>query len=340
MTHNNESSSSVSDQASAWFARLQADDVSAEERRLFQEWYQSHPQHAEAYDRTRKLWMLLEMPAERVHSRIIADQSGDATANSAAVIPGKNSPDAGNAEASLTTRHHRIPFAAACCLSVLLTLAVWQLPLRMQDWESDYHTAPGEQFSVNLEDGSRLTLNTDTALSVNFDAQQRQIELLRGEAYFEVAPNKARPFIVNGGRANARAVGTAFSVRKHDDDMRVAVNEGTVEVRADTSSTLVKVSQQVDYTHGRLEEVLNVENDDSFAWRRGQVVFNHQSLSQVLVEINRYRSGRIVAVEGDLAGRIISGVFDSRDADAVVDALKTTLHANTLSLPGGLVLLF
>ena len=339
MSQNSKPPTTVSDQANAWFARLQADDVSVEERRHFKNWYQSHPQHAEAYDRTRKLWMLLEMPAERVHSRIIADQKDDVHENDTTDIPEKNSTDFIYRKSG-QFRNPSQPIAVVWCLSVLLTIAVWQLPLRIQDWQSDYHTAPGEQFSVTLEDGSRLTLNTDTAIAVHFNEQQRQVELLRGEAYFEVAPNKARPFIVKGGQADARAVGTAFSVRKGDDDLRVAVNEGTVEVTADTASTLVKAAQQVDYKHGHLEAVLNVENDDTFAWQRGQVVFDQQPLSQVLAEINRYRSGRIVPIKSAMGDRIVSGVFNSRDKDAVVDALKTTLRAKTLSLPGNLVLLF
>ncbi len=213
MSQNSKPPSTVSDQANAWFARLQADDVSVEERRRFKNWYQSHPQHAEAYDRTRKLWMLLEMPAERVHSRIIADQKDDVHDNDTTDIPEKNSTDFIYRKSG-QFRNSSQPIAVVWCLSVLLTIAVWQLPLRMQDWQSDYHTAPGEQFNVTLEDGSRLTLNTDTALAVHFNEQQRQVELLRGEAYFEVAPNKARPFIVKGGQADARAVGTALASEK------------------------------------------------------------------------------------------------------------------------------
>ena len=330
------SSDSISDQASAWFARLQADDVSAEERSRFQAWYHAQPQHAEAYDKTRKLWSLLQIPAEQVYNRLQAENpSGESTRDYEPVQSAETAapqvPETGKPAQRL---------AVLGCLSLLLLLAGWQLPKQLQNWRSDYHTTAGQQLNVELADGSRLMLNTDTALAVRFSASRRRIELLRGEAYFQVAPNKQRPFIVDGGDAEARAVGTAFSVRKQAENLRVAVSEGIVEVGTGSASTLVQAEQQVDVLRKRLQPLLNAANDDAFAWQRRQVVFSRQPLAGVLDEINRYRAGRIVAVNPDLAERVLSGVFNVGDADAVVDALQATLHAQAVNLPGGLVLLY
>ncbi|MCK9609230.1 MAG: FecR family protein [Methylomonas sp.] len=347
------SPASISDQASAWFARLQADDVSSEERSRFQEWYRAQPQHAEAYDKTRKLWSLLQMPAEQVNGRIRGERlnatqtQNSATADYAAEPAISSGPEQfdnptrplSGAEANPPGKPSR-GISTFVYLSLLLLLAGWQCPRQLQNWQSDYHTAAGQQLSLDLEDGSRLTLNTDTALAVHFSTQQRRLELLRGEAYFEVAPNKHRPFIVDGGDAEARAVGTAFSVRKQSRNLRVAVSEGTVEVSADSASTLVRAEQQVDVVLHRLQPVLNTANDDAFAWQRRQVVFNRQPLAEVLDEVNRYRAGRIVAVNPALAERMLSGVFNIADAGAVTEALQATLHAQAVKLPGGLVLLY
>lgn len=350
---------SVSDQATAWFTRLQADDVSTDERDQFQQWFRADSQHAEAYEQTRKLWNLLQLPAAQVQSRIISEEASltqrlsepsplgttawracPASSGMQEVGESKKLLPRGLGEGGLKSHRPSFRFAVISALSVLLAVTVWQLPKHLQNWQSDYHTAPGQQVSINLKDGSRLTLNTDTALTVQFSEQQRRIVLLRGEAYFEVAPNKSRPFIVDGGPADARAVGTAFSVKKQKDDVRVAVSEGIVEVSAGSTSTRVHAAQQIDYQHGQMQAVFNVNNDDAFAWRRGQVVFSRQPLSEVLEEVNRYRSGRIVAVNPALAGRIVSGVFNSSDANSVVDALKATLHAEAGNVPGGLVLLY
>ncbi|WP_026602228.1 FecR family protein [Methylomonas sp. 11b] len=328
------SSASLSNQALAWFARLQADDVSDEARRQFEIWYHADPRHAEAYDKSRKLWDLLQQPAERVQQRLQADAAQTKTERS----PAGKGWGKGRLPPPASGRNlHRV---ALGCLGLLLLVAGWRLPEQWQNWRSDYHTEAGQQLGVDLADGSRLTLNTDTALVVRYSDSLRQIELLRGEAYFEVAANKQRPFVVDGGQATARAVGTAYSVRRQADELRVVVSEGTVEVGADSAKALVHAAEQAEYRQGRLQAVARLDNDDALAWRRRQTVFHRQPLTQVLAEVNRYRRGRIVAVNPQLAERVVNGVFNNGDPDAVLAALTNTLQAKSLQMPGDLVLLY
>lgn len=375
------SSLSVSDQASAWFARLQADDAGDDERRRFQDWYRAHPEHAAAYEKTRKLWSLLQLPAERVHQRlqeartepspIIGDSSKSPSPRGRGVGPRGSQqsktliytpspcplPKGDGSVLTFTTTPigreqdegllqtpppggRNLRWFSLGCLSLLLMVACWHLPKQLQNWRSDYHTEAGQQFRVDLEDGSRLTLNTDTALAVRYSDSLRKIELLRGEAYFEVAANKNRPFVVDGGQATARAVGTAYSVRKQAHDLRVVVSEGVVEVAADQAKALVHAAEQAEYRQGQMQAVTKLDNDDALAWRRQQIVFHRQPLTQVLEDVNRYRSGRIVAVNPQLAERVVNGVFNNGDPDAVVAALTATLQAKALQMPGGLVLLY
>jgi transmembrane sensor len=317
---------SVSDQATAWFARLHADDVSAGEQEQFKNWYRESPQHAQAYDKMALLWEMLEAPGKRVHARLEAEQSSAPAARPP--LRGKQSPYAGR-------------FMATTALA-LIALLSYQLPAHYQNWRSDYYTAPGKQLTVALSDGSRLTLNTDTAIAVHLADKQRNIELLRGEAYFQVSPDKNRPFVVSNGTANARAVGTAFSVKKTADDMRVVVSEGTVEVSAGKadSTALVHINQQVDYQQGRIGPVITSDLMETLAWQRGQLIFKRQPLSRVIQEVNRYRSGQIVILNPKLKERIVSGVFDTADPAAVVDGIKTTLKVSSVSLSNQLVLLY
>jgi transmembrane sensor len=328
------SSASLSDQALAWFARLQADDVSDEARGEFEIWYHADPRHAEAYDKSLKLWDLLQLPAERVQQRLQADAAKTKTE------PSPDGKGLGKGRLPPPASGRTLHRVALGCLGLLLLVAGWRLPEHWQNWRSDYHTAAGQQLSVELADGSRLTLNTDTALVVRYSDSLRQIELLRGEAYFEVAPNKQRPFVVDGGQATARAVGTAYSVRKHAEELRVVVSEGTVEIGADSAKALVHAAEQAEYRQGRLQAVAKLDNDDALAWRRSQTVFHRQPLTQVLEEVNRYRRGRIVAVNPQLAERVVNGVFNNGDPDAVLAALVTTLQAKALRMPGDLVLLY
>jgi len=314
---------SASDQATAWFARLHANDVTTAEQEQFKNWYGASRQHAEAYDKICLLWDLLEAPAKRVEAGLKAEQPAPAQQP----LPGK------------PPYIRRFMAASALTLAMLLS---YQLPMHYQNWQSDYHTAPGQQLTVALDDGSRLTLNTDTALAVDFSAKQRNIELLRGEAYFQVFPDKNRPFIVSNGSAKARAVGTAFSVKKTDADMQVIVSEGTVEVSAGKADVpaWVHINQQVDYQQGRVGPVMPSNILETLAWQRGQLIFKRQPLSKVIQEVNRYRSGQIMLINPQLKERIVSGVFDTADSSAVVDGIKTTLKVNSVSLSKQLVLLY
>jgi len=314
---------SASDQATAWFARLHANDVTTEEQEQFNNWYGASRQHAEAYDKICLLWDLLEAPAKRVEAGLKAEQPAPAQQP----LPGK--------------QPHIRRFMAASALTLVMLLS-YQLPMHYQNWQSDYHTAPGQQLTVALDDGSRLTLNTDTALAVDFSAKQRNIELLRGEAYFQVFPDKNRPFIVSNGSAKARAVGTAFSVKKTDADMQVIVSEGTVEVSAGAADApaWVHINQQVDYQQGRVGPVMPSNILETLAWQRGQLIFKRQPLSKVIQEVNRYRSGQIMLINPKLKERIVSGVFDTADPSAVIDGIKTTLKVNSVSLSKQLVLLY
>jgi transmembrane sensor len=314
---------SVSDQATAWFSRLHADKVTAGEQEQFKTWYGENPQHAKAYDKMLLLWDQLEAPGKRVHARLEAEQS----ARAHQPVPGKQ------------PYIRRLMATSALALVVLLS---YQLPVHYQNWQSDYYTAPGKQLTVVLDDGSRLTLNTDTALAVELSDNQRNIELLRGEAYFQVSPDKNRPFIVSNGVAKARAVGTAFSVKKTDDDMQVIVSEGTVEVSAGKADApvLVHINQQVDYQQGHVGVVMSSDVLETLAWQRGQLIFKRQPLSRVIQEVNRYRSGQIMLLNPKLKERIVSGVFDIADPNAVVDGIKTTLKVSSVNLPNQLVLLY
>ncbi|WP_426993761.1 FecR family protein [Methylomonas sp. CM2] len=310
---------SIADQADAWFARLQDADASDDERRRFQAWYAADQRHAQAYERTRQLWSLLQLPAERVAERLQAESRPAPSPPPRAAIP------------------FRRYLAGA---SAALLMMAWLLPARIQDWRSDYRTGPGQQTNVTLADGSRIMLNTDTALAIRFGARERRVVLLRGEAFFEVAPDPAKPFIVDGGHAEARAVGTAYGVKKSGADLAVTVAEGTVEVGDGVAAQAVRAMQRTEFKQGRLQAPQHLTNDDSLAWRRRQVVFQQQPLSEVLAEVNRYRAGRIVAVSSELGGRIVSGVFNLGDPQAIVDALQATLNAQAAHLPGDWVLLY
>ncbi|MEJ1963522.1 MAG: FecR domain-containing protein [Gammaproteobacteria bacterium] len=124
--------------------------------------------------------------------------------------------------------------AAAILLCAVLGAAWYVWPSG-----SSYRTPVGGLASVPMEDGSRITLNTDSQIRVDLTVKERRVELQQGEAFFEVAHDASRPFIVRAGNKRVIAVGTRFSVRREANDVRVVVTEGKVrvETEGDPSST-------------------------------------------------------------------------------------------------------
>jgi len=124
--------------------------------------------------------------------------------------------------------------------------------------------------------------------------------------------------------------------------MQVIVSEGTVEVSAGKADApaLVHINQQVDYQQGRVGPVMCSDILETLAWQRGLLIFKRQPLSKVIQEVNRYRNGQIMLLNPKLKERIVSGVFDTADPNAVVDGIKTTLKVSSVSLSKQLVLLY
>lgn len=309
---------SVSDQALAWLARLQNSELGKAEQQRFQDWCASDPSHQQAYDQAEQFWQLLDKPAQNVHVRLQNRPSGK---------PARTA--------------YWLGFVQAACLVLVVTGLLTILPPQIQNWQSDYVTAAGEREVIVLADGSRITLNTNSAVAVDYSAEQRRIVLLRGEAYFEVVANKSRPFIVQTGGLSAHAVGTAFSVAELNNNQKeVAVNEGLVAVTAGKESCQLAAQQKVNWHEGGLDSIQNVDIENQLAWRRGQVVFSKQSLAKVIREVNRYRQWPIFIANRQLALRNVSGVFNTDDPNAVISALTHTLSAKAFSLPGGAAVIY
>ncbi len=228
----------------------------------------------------------------------------------------------------------------------------------------------GEVRVIPLEDGTRITMSTNSALTVDFQPGRRLVRLLRGEAYFEVAKNRERPFVVIGPRAQARAVGTAYSVRLVDaDQMKVLVTEGVVSiekpqpsargpfaalwgstdrvdnlvgVEAGEEATVSLVGSDAGTDSGRvLVSVASVSHDAAqraLAWRDGRLSFEGQTLAAAAAEFAQFSPRRILIKDEALGREHISGLFAATDpvgfsrAAALALNAKMKLKNNTIVL--------
>ena len=312
---------SIDAQAARWAVRAAAGELSPEEQRALDEWTHADRRHQGAYIAARAQWLDLDRLA--------------ALHGPAEVI-----------RVSSVSRRHLL---AACTAALALTggTLAW---LRYEAGVTRYVSAVGEVRRISLEDESTLLLNTNTEVRVSLSKSERRIYLVRGEALFEVAPDKTRPFVVIAKDTAVRAVGTAFAVRLESNRVDVTVTEGVVEVAPSNSSAGADAIESPVLMH-RLQHVSATERvvigaarapqistlapadaDRLLAWREGMVSFDGESLEAAVAEINRHNRRQIVVTDPVLAAKPIVGVFRASDpvgfSAAVADILKTTASSD------------
>jgi transmembrane sensor len=194
-----------------------------------------------------------------------------------------------------------------------------------------YGTAIGEIRQVPLSDGSVVAINTQSAVEVAMHPDKREVTLTRGEAWFKVAHDKTRPFVVSAGRIRIRAVGTAFSVRRHDEGADVQVTEGVVE-----TWTLGEEGRRVQVAAGSKAYVAEYEPpkpiqgldiERSLAWREGQIVLEGETLDEAVAQFNRYNTRKLVISDAALANEKLVGQFRATEPLNFAGAVATTLGA-------------
>ncbi|HSE11127.1 MAG TPA: FecR domain-containing protein [Rudaea sp.] len=222
---------------------------------------------------------------------------------------------------------------------VLLVAVLWS-PHAWQNWRSDVHTTAGALRVERLSDGSVLQLDTDTAVSLSFTPDRRDVELLRGALAVEVVKDSAHPFRVHCAGIEARAVGTRFVVARHASEVEVGVTEGVVAVSANEHSapTLIQAGQRalVDQRSGTIRsEPLPAT---SYGWTRGVLSFDRVPLEQVVAEIARYLPEHVVVRATKHAATPITATFPVDQPDAALRAVARTNGLAVRHIPGVLYL--
>lgn len=209
-------------------------------------------------------------------------------------------------------RRFAVPLAPALAIAASLALAVVAVPLLLVGRDSDFATRIGEQRTVLLADDSRVTLNTDTRLSVDFDEDDRTVSLERGEALFEVAHDAGRPFIVRIGADEVRAIGTEFIVRRDSGQVLVTLLRGKVAVTGEGAARapiLLDPGDRVVLAARAAARRDRPQLDSVTAWRRGELVLRQTPVSEAVREMNRYSNARIEIGAPRVAAAELTGVF-------------------------------
>jgi transmembrane sensor len=237
----------------------------------------------------------------------------------------------GRARAAALRRAVLRPVAALAvvCMAAYLFFGLPGVAVRQQAGNV-FETGIGETRPIALDDGSRILLDTRSRVRVLFTANFRDVELLDGQAHFEVAKDAHRPFRVRTGSAEVVAVGTKFDVAALPARTTVTLIEGRVNVRslavapqAEPKVAAMVPGQQLGVTSdGQLLDTKVVKISNVTAWQRGTIVLDDMPLPDALAAINRYSTTRIVIPNAALQARRVSGVFRAGDVETEVLALQ------------------
>jgi transmembrane sensor len=300
-------------EAADWLVQLQSGVATDDDHRAIQQWRSRSAQHAQAWQRAEAI-----MGDFRMVPGSIANDTIKRIGRAKGI---------GRRQAL-----NRIG------LFLLAGPAVWlaQRQLPWQEWTADQHTAIGEQKPLTLPDGTRMLINTNSALNIAFTDNVRRIKLLSGEVLITTARDSSslsRPFIVQTRHGSARALGTRFSVRVDDQLSHVAVMEGAVEMRPDDQQAqplIVKAGEQSAFGVSRTYSVEPLDMA-SMTWENGMMVARNMRLADLLTELGRYRPGVLRCHEA-VANLTVSGAFSLRDTDASLRLLQDTLPISISSL--------
>ena len=332
-----EATKSIFEQACHWWELLHSDSASNSDHREFGEWVARSPERVEAYLQTARLVKAIKSPRLIWPSTPAEVLIREAKASPETVLPFSTtrvSASVGRGKARYVQR--RLAWAAAAVLLIGVGLALFML-----ETPQEFRTALGEQRSVLLADGSRVTLNTASTIDVNLQMGRREVRLVQGEALFEVTHDSARSFVVRAGNAQLADVGTQFNVDMHSNGTTVTVVEGRVAV--DSLGARENAGAQADNSgRGTVEPLILGANDRvvvtpagvgtpqrgvnvaaSVAWTQRQLMFEHRPLSEVAEEFNRYNKDRIDIDSAELERQEVTGVFEAKDPASFVAFLSS-----------------
>jgi transmembrane sensor len=229
---------------------------------------------------------------------------------------------------------------AATSLAALALLFYFASDLALL-WRADFATGVGQLKTVTLEDGSRIELNADTAIAKHYSDGRRHLTLLKGEAWFAVASDPARPFVVEAAGGTTTALGTSFDIAMSDRGAQVSVTEHKVAVAAAGRTAIVEQGQQLSY-HPDLSVLAThpADVEDEAAWRRGYLIFHDKPLGDVVAAINRHFHGRVLIMTPSIRDRKINGLFRTSEPIESIRAIELSLGIRAANIGNYIIVLW
>jgi transmembrane sensor len=277
-------------ESSEWLLRLQSGERSAETIDEWLRWCDAHAENFNTFQRLQQGWQ--DLGALKSHARAL------------------------RASSPLTTAGKR-PHYAAWALAAgvcAIALAIGILEMRKTSVPPVREVAASlVNRAATLPDGSKMILGAQSRVSMNFEGVQRQLDLSKGEAYFKVQHDKARPFVVQAGEISVTAIGTAFDVRRDRDEVIITVEEGIVDVSSQSpgrkpATWRAEAGYQVTYsTRNRNASIASVNTAAELGWRKGELAYVREPLASVVEDLNRYSAQKVVLEDAKVSELRVTG---------------------------------
>jgi len=310
-------------EASAWLARLQRSEVTEDDGLAFEAWLSASADNRAAYRQVLNVWHELDACADEVLDEL----------------------SAASRRLALRSIRTRRWVVGAGGLAAAAGLAMVVLPsVLAQKSVEDYVTGKGERRRITLADGSIVDLNAETRLQVTLTRSERRVVLADGEAIFDVAHDRDRPFTVEASDRLVRVLGTQFDVRNRQGELTVTVGRGKVRVSPPASGAtgrafLLMPGQRLEVAKSGVEALRTVDPRETFSWRAGRLIYRGQPLAEVVADLNRQFTEQIEIGDAELGATPITGVVVLDAPDAVIARLSLMLPIRSVRSERGLLLL-
>jgi transmembrane sensor len=336
------------DEAAAWLIEFRSGDIDVAGRKEFYDWLRTSPEHMRAYLELAAVWnegSALD-PAHSVLDGNLFETTEPETNVIALSTLRPESPHHAIHEAppspptwmSKRLAGRKVLYLAASLLLAASAGLLWY----WHEVRGVYSTGVGEQHLISLSDGSVVELNAQSRIRIRYDSREREVDLLRGQALFNVAHDATRPFIVYAADSQVRAIGTQFDVYRTRAGMRVSVIEGTVAVlpithELATGEVLLTSGEQAVVVAQAAVKQPSPDVAAATAWSQGHIVFHGTRLKDVATEFNRYNTRRLVIRAPELLSFKVTGIFSSTDPTSLIRFLAARPEMKVSETPDEIV---
>ena len=330
-------SDQINKQATEWFTLVQSAKMSATQRQELHDWLLEHPDHKQAYGQIELVWQSLGELSDTAEGSALRRSVEPLSARLMSYI----ATPVAMIKSLVAAPKYAAAFTAVCVAVGVLLLSEPNAPII-----THYSTEAGELRTITLADSSEITLSAKSQISTRISETERSVDLISGEAFFDIAKDRQKPFFVTVNNVSVEVVGTQFNVQRVRDTVSVAVLEGVVNVFAEDGlmaaipDAVLTAGQKVVKASGQaFDAVINVPNSDLGAWRMGRLIYTDIALADIVADAGRYFDGKIVLQSQDLADVKVTMTLRTDQVSELPQMLAKTLPLKVHTITDDIILL-